>query len=459
MSYIREPAVSGMFYPGNSKTLKSDIERYLSEAVVDPIDGNIIGIISPHAGYIYSGPVAAYGFKAIAGHAYDTVIVIAPSHKKHFEGAAIIEEGGFKTPLGIVEVDEETAGMVLKKSTAVRSNIDAHREEHSLEVQLPFLQTILKSFKLVPLIMGTQDYSACEALSEGIYEAVKDSGKHILIVGSTDLSHYYSYGHAVELDSIVTKRLDDFDMKGLAGDLGKDKCEACGAGPMITTMMLSRKLGAKQGKVLKYANSGDTSGDKSTVVGYVSAIFYNKHEGKFTLNLSEKDKKQLKELARNTIEGVLFGKQSDHAQVPEILKEKRGVFVTLKIKGELKGCIGYIRGVQPLYETVKEMAIQAAFHDPRFAPLEKKEWKDVDIEISVLTPMKKIKNINEIEVGIHGLYIEKGHNSGLLLPQVATENRWNREVFLEYTCWKAGLPNDAWKSPDTDIYIFSADIF
>ena len=279
MSFIREPAVSGMFYPGNPKTLKSDIERYLSEAVFDPIDGNIVGIISPHAGYIYSGPVAAYGFKAIAGRAYDTVIVIAPSHRKYFEGAAVIEKGGYKTPLGIVEIDEETAGMVLKKSTAVQSNIDIHREEHSLEVQLPFLQMILKSFKLVPLIMGTQDFSTCEVLSAGIYEAVKDSGKQILVVGSTDLSHYYSYAHAVELDGIVTKRLDDFDMKGLVEDLGNDKCEACGAGPMITTMMLSRKSGAKQGKVLKYANSGDITGDKSTVVGYVSAVFYNNHEG------------------------------------------------------------------------------------------------------------------------------------------------------------------------------------
>jgi len=279
MSFIREPAVSGMFYPGNPKTLKRDIERYLSEAVFDPVAGNIVGIISPHAGYMYSGPVAAYGYKAIAGCEYDTVIVIAPSHRKFFEGAAVIEKGGCRTPLGVVEVDEETAGMILKKNSAVKSNIDVHKEEHSLEVQIPFLQIILKSFKIVPLIMGTQDFLTCEALSAGIYEALKNSGKKILIVGSTDLSHYYSYAHAVELDGVVTKRLDDFDMKGLVTDLGEDKCEACGAGPMITTMMLSRKSGAKQGKVLKYANSGDITGDKSTVVGYVSAVFYNNHEG------------------------------------------------------------------------------------------------------------------------------------------------------------------------------------
>jgi len=185
----------------------------------------------------------------------------------------------------------------------------------------------------------------------------------------------------------------------------------------------------------------------------------NKQEAEQILNLSEEDKKQLKELARDTIKEVLFGKQKEQFQGSEILKEKRGAFVTLKKKGKLKGCIGYTRGVRPLYETVQEMAIQAAFHDPRFAPLEKKEWKDIDIEISVLTPMKKIENIDEIEVGIHGLYIEKGHNSGLLLPQVATENNWDRETFLDYTCWKAGLQKDAWKSPDTKIYIFSADVF
>jgi len=177
------------------------------------------------------------------------------------------------------------------------------------------------------------------------------------------------------------------------------------------------------------------------------------------MNLSDEDKKQLKDLVRETIEGVLFGRQKPAAQVSEMLKEKRGAFVTLKKKGELKGCIGYTRGVQPLHETVREMAIQAAFHDPRFKPLEKKEWKDIDIEISVLTPMKQIQNVNEIAVGVHGLYIEKGHNSGLLLPQVAVENHWDRTAFLEYTCFKAGLPNDAWKSPDARIYIFSADVF
>ena len=177
------------------------------------------------------------------------------------------------------------------------------------------------------------------------------------------------------------------------------------------------------------------------------------------MGLSDKEKKELKKIARTTIEGVLFGKEKDRAELTEQLKEKRGAFITVKHRGELRGCIGYIRGYLPLHETVEEAAIQAAFHDPRFDPVTGSEWKDTDIEISVLTPMERIEDINEIEVGIHGLYIEKGSHSGLLLPQVAVENNWDRATFLEYACYKAGLEKDAWKSDNVDIFIFSAEVF
>jgi AmmeMemoRadiSam system protein A len=177
------------------------------------------------------------------------------------------------------------------------------------------------------------------------------------------------------------------------------------------------------------------------------------------MSLSLHEKKQLKQLAQQTIEGVLFGQDKNEFEPTEALKEKRGAFVTIKHKEQLRGCIGYIKGVLPLYETIREMAIQAAFRDPRFSPLQKNEWEDIDIEISVLTPMKKINDISEIVVGIHGLYIEKGPYSGLLLPQVATEHQWDSLTFLENTCYKAGLPTDAWKSKDAIIYVFSADVF
>lgn len=177
------------------------------------------------------------------------------------------------------------------------------------------------------------------------------------------------------------------------------------------------------------------------------------------MDLSQEEKEQLKKLARESIEGILFGKDAVPIEFTDNLKEKCGAFVTIKNRGSLRGCIGYIRGYLPLHETVKDMAVQAAFHDPRFSPVSKDEWTDIDIEISVLTPMKKIEDINEIEVGIHGIYIEKGMHSGLLLPQVATEQKWDRTAFIEYTCFKAGLPKDAWKSKDIDIFIFSAEVF
>ncbi|MCX7857973.1 MAG: AmmeMemoRadiSam system protein A [Deltaproteobacteria bacterium] len=176
-------------------------------------------------------------------------------------------------------------------------------------------------------------------------------------------------------------------------------------------------------------------------------------------NLSNEEKRILKEIARSAIEKKLFKKEKTEITVPASLKEKRGAFVTIKKKGELRGCIGYIKGFFPLDKTVEDVAIEAAFHDPRFPPLSKDEWNDVEIEISVLSPMKKIKNIEEIEVGKHGLYIEMWGNSGLLLPQVAVEYGWDRIEFLEHTCIKAGLPKDAWKSKDANIYIFSAEVF
>ena len=177
------------------------------------------------------------------------------------------------------------------------------------------------------------------------------------------------------------------------------------------------------------------------------------------LHFSDDERRLLKDLARASIEEVLFGKKAPDLDMPESLRTRMGAFVCLKTKGELKGCIGYIRGEKPLDETIRQMAREAAFRDPRFMPLDAVEWRDTDIEISVLTPMKRITDIDEIQVGVHGIYIERGSESGLLLPQVATENEWDRKAFLEYTCMKAGLPRDAWKSSETRIYIFSADVF
>lgn len=274
MGLVREPAVSGMFYPDDPGELREDIERYLKNAAVSPIPGQITGIIAPHAGYVYSGQVAAYGFKTIADRVFDTVIVLAPSHRVYFEGVAVMEKGSYRTPLGLVRIDEETVTDLVRSSAAVKPFAEVHKGEHSLEVQIPFLQSLLKDFAIVPLIMGTQTVDLCTILSDCIESVIRKGNRKFLVVGSTDLSHYHSYSAAVKLDGVIVGHLEHFDIQGMIKDLDMNKGEACGAGPMLTTMMVSDKLGAQHSRVMKYANSGDVSGDKSAVVGYVSAVFY-----------------------------------------------------------------------------------------------------------------------------------------------------------------------------------------
>lgn len=275
MTLIREPAVSGTFYPSNPRVLKEDVNQYLKAVPAGLVSGRVRGLIAPHAGYMYSGQVAAYGYRALEGSNYDTVIIVAPSHKAYFQGVAVQDSGAYRTPLGLVPVDEEAAAAILKAGSAVHSNSAVHKSEHSVEVQLPFLQVVLGDLSFVPLIMGEQTIPLCRALADQIAAALRGVKKSALIVGSTDLSHYFSYSQAVRLDSAVARRLADFDPKGLEDDLAADRAEACGAGPMITTMLAAQRLGADRATVLKYANSGDVSGDKAAVVGYVSCAFYS----------------------------------------------------------------------------------------------------------------------------------------------------------------------------------------
>ncbi len=274
MKVIREPAVSGSFYPDDPSLLRKTVERYLNQAEIEIGGHDPIGLISPHAGYIYSGQVAAYGYKTLLGKNYDTVIILAPSHRSYFDGLAVMESGGYRTPLGIAHIDEDMALKILDAGSGLfSSNVDPHLGEHSLEVQIPFLQVVLKDFKIVPLIMGAQRRSIWRGASSVLYEALRDEKKKVIFVASSDLSHYYPYEKAKKLDGIVIRHIEAFDVEGMERDYEDENYEACGAGPMITVMMVSQMMGAKKGIVLKYANSGDVSGDRSAVVGYMSAIF------------------------------------------------------------------------------------------------------------------------------------------------------------------------------------------
>jgi AmmeMemoRadiSam system protein A len=369
----------------------------------------------------------------------------------------------------VVPLDRELAVALKEREGRIRYVAEAHTQEHSLEIQLPFLQVVLPNIKIVPLVMGDQDFATCQWLSEAVADCLGD--KSVLVVASSDLSHFYPYNEAKRLDQVVLDKVTEFDPRGLSDSLAGGRCEACGGGPMVTAMLVSRRLGANKSRVLHYANSGDVTGDRSSVVGYMAAAFWanlkkplrNKADDRrvgVDLGLSSEEKSQLLRLARAVIEARCRGEQVADSQVDSpVLNEHRGAFVTLRKQGKLRGCIGEIHGRQPLVTTIAEMAKAAAFHDPRFPPVEQEELAQLDLEISVLTPLRQISDAEEIVVGKHGIYMKRGSRAGLLLPQVATEWGWDRTAFLEHTCTKAGLAEEAWKDKKTQIYIFSADIF
>ena len=450
---------AGTWYPGSKKELSQMINTFLKEARVK-VHGEIFGLISPHAGYMYSGPVAAFAYKTIQEEEFDAVIVIGPSHRHGFYGASVDMKAGRQTPLGTIDYDLELAQKIVQSNKNIVYEPAAHAAEQSVEIQMPFLQTVLTKFKTVEIIMGSQDYATCELLSKAIIESSKR--RKILVVASSDLSHYHSQKDAEELDNLVVDAVAKFDPKLLHNRIRTDSCEACGAGPMVTTMLVAQELGATKSKSLYYATSGDITGDRSQVVGYMAAAFYKaeKIQVGVDLGFDESEKTKLKEIARASIEAAVSGKRApEPAGISKKLKEPYGIFVTINKHGNLRGCIGRIIGDQPLYLSCQQMARAAALEDPRFSPVTKEELPDLEIEISILTPLQKIDKKDDIVIGRDGLLIRKGMYSGLLLPQVASEYGWTVDEFLAQTCYKAGLSTDALKSKETEIYRFSAEVF
>lgn len=462
---IRKAVVAGSWYTGDPEDLQQEISNYLENAKIADIDGEIIALISPHAGYAYSGYTAANAYKQVKGKQYDAVIVIAPSHREAFYGASVFNKDGYETPLGIVPVEKNIANKIIEQDENIRFTWEGHRDEHSLEIQLPFLQVAIPDLKIVPIVLWDYSWENCKRLADAITKSIK--GKKILIVASSDLYHGNSYEECKATDNRTLTTILDLDPQKLCQDFQDRELMACGAGGIVVAELVAMKLGADKAKIVYQTNSNDVTRSKGGyVVGYGAVIIYKEskqkkeHKVGTDSGLNEQDKQVLLEIARKSIENALANQANPEITSDSpLLKEKRGAFVTLTKHGMLRGCIGYIYAIKPLYETIVEMAQAAAFRDPRFPAVTKEEVDDLNIEISVLTPLKEIDDINEIEVGKHGIIIERGGYSGLLLPQVATEYGWDRETFLEHTCNKAGLPTDAWKKEGTKIKIFSADIF
>lgn len=460
---IKRPNVSGQFYTAEPQELSTQLGEFFQRADVVAADRHIDIVIAPHAGYIYSGAVAAYGFKAASRNRYKTIVILAPSHYFGFDGISIGQQDGFQTPLGIVNVDQDFAKRLITEDEKFYFAPEAFEREHSLEVEIPFLQKTFTDFKIVPVIMGQPSFALLEKFAASLNKIIGDR-KDVLIVVSTDLSHYHSDTKARTMDALAIKAIASLDAKTLwEGCQLRSAMEMCGFVPTTAALLYARQHGLQHAQMLRYANSGDVTGDRDGVVGYTSIIIYGdaqKEEDQDALTPAQK--KRLLDIARQTMEEyVRTGKTLEFRETDQRLLREEGAFVTIHKQGRLRGCIGNILGRGALSQTVRDMAIAAATKDPRFDPVQAEELKELDVEVSVLSKPRVIHNIDEIVLGKHGVIVSQGPwYQGIFLPQVATETGWSKEEFLNQLCaQKAGLTPDAWKDPKTKIEIFTAQVF
>lgn len=469
---IRQPAVAGQFYPTDKKELAAMLDQFLAKATTTPIAGEPQILIVPHAGYVFSGGTAAYAFKTVTDISYDTVIVLGGSHNYPIDGLILYNGDAVSTPLGEVSVDKKLTDELIAADQNISADNKIHEPEHSLEVQIPFLQKTLRpDWQVILGLINSDDNKTLASIADSIEKVISD--KNVLLVISSDLSHYPGYNDAVDSDtkiinSILTKDINNFDQTFdsiVSENLPNlDTC-ACGSSAIKVGMIIANELNLT-GNKLHYSNSGDTPdyGDKSRVVGYGAVVFTNNKSNYMNNNnLNPDEQAAALSLARNTLElafNLTTDKNEDYKQYP-VFSEKRGIFVTLRKNEELRGCIGLIEPIKELGAAIIEMTEAAAFEDPRFLSLEKNELKDITIEVSVLTPPQKISGPKtEIELGRHGVIVKKGSRSGVFLPQVATKTGWDLNTFMAHLCAdKSGLPANCWLDGSADIYTFEAQVF
>lgn len=458
----RPPVVAGKFYPDSAAVLKSAIEKFMQNAAPTQAQAPL-AIVVPHAGYIYSGQICADGYNQVKNGAYEVVVILGTNHTApDLRKIALYPGACFRTPLGTVPVDGETVAALIAASPDCKTDKAPHVREHSIEVQIPFIQVLFPQAKIVPAVVGMADVGLFTRFGAALAKVLK--GKRALIVASSDLSHYPSAADAEIVDRKTLAAIASLDPTALHHTIqeqmarrirGLDTC-ACGEAPIMAAMAAAKALGAKGGKVVSYANSGDISiGDRERVVGYGAVVFTAGLEMDMAAKgtpaaagqaLSPTDKKALLAFARETISRYLTTQMVPLPRgfSPAAL-EPRGVFVTLKKRGHLRGCIGRMVPDRPLANLVGAMALQAAFDDPRFRAVTAQELPELEIEISVLTPMKPVSGPEAIVVGRDGVLLQKGGRSAVFLPQVAPEQGWERDEMLDNLSQKAGLSASAWR--------------
>jgi AmmeMemoRadiSam system protein B/AmmeMemoRadiSam system protein A len=452
----RRAVWAGQFYEADPQRLSLQIDGMLAGAGPGSPAGTVpAALIVPHAGYVYSGQVAARAYRLVQGRDIQTVVVVGVAHRHGFPGASIYLRGGYETPLGMVEIDEPLAEE-LSRVSGFGFVPPAHREEHSIDVQVPFIQKALPGAKLVPVLTGLPNRDNMTRLAQAMAKVLP--GKRALVIVSSDMSHFLTKKEASQRDSETISWLVDQDVDRLIpAVIGHDN-RMCGGTGAVTALLYAAQLGRPRVELIDYADSSAAGGRRNQVVGYASlAVYADPHSESF--ELSNPEQQELVGIARRALElmvrrNQIFDPQLRHSR----LGTPAGAFVTLKKQGRLRGCIGFIEPPGPLYRTVALAAGAAATRDQRFRPVTPAELPSIEIEISVLSPPRRIQDPGLVEVGKHGLIVSQGGRKGLLLPQVPVENQWDRRMFLQQACLKAGLPKDAWKR-GAELFVFEALVF
>lgn len=474
---IKSP-IAGSWYSANPNTLKQELQSYMDRADIsktNSIKGRLLGLISPHAGYRYSGPTAAYGYKVLSQRKAKRIIIIAPSHYYGFGGIALTDATHWQTPLGEIPIDIESVKK-LAEINLFSYRSDVWNKEHSLDIQIPFIQMVCPEAKIVPLVAGKMTP-----------EMIREAGKAIrglwdkdtVVIASSDFTHYGpNYGYMGPPSNPISKGDAPSKLKALAESAFEaiktldfqefekhlDKTEDTICGHVPISVLLSAIPKRALPLPLKFETSGDVTEDYSNSVSYFSIAFFDQlglNEFQGIESVSPEDQKFLLELARETIRRHLSGKplpQPDEKKLSEGVKRPSGVFVTLKKHGNLRGCIGSIYPDEPLYKNVIKNAVAASTEDSRFRPMTIEEEPEVEIEISVLTPPKKVDGPEDILVGRDGVILSKAGRRAVFLPQVAPEQNWDLETMLAHLSLKAGLPSNAWRS-QAEFMVFQAHVF
>jgi AmmeMemoRadiSam system protein B/AmmeMemoRadiSam system protein A len=472
---VRQPVFAGQFYSADSAMLTNQVKTFLKNAEPRQVN-NVIAVIVPHAGYIYSGQIDADAYNQVKGNDYDLIVILGTNHTTAgFKGISVYPEGAFGTPIGKLEIDDKIAAELLKKDKDITADLSVHKQEHSIEVQIPFIKYLFPKVKILPIIVGKPDIDMCTRFGKALSGVLR--GKKVLIVASSDLSHYPHFDDAIKVDNKTLKTIAGLNPKEIVSVMQSQMernipqlvtC-ACGEAPIIAAVITAKELGANSALIISYSNSGyNPTGSPDRVVGY-GAVAIVKGEASPIVDvdtvvtdnsyvLTSSDKKALLKYARETLDEYFAARVVPLPRnINTMLKMKRGVFVTLKKHGDLRGCIGHMIEDTPLCTIVGSMALQAAFNDTRFSQLTRKELPQVEIEISVLTPFTRVDNADAIVMGRDGVIVKKGGRQAVFLPQVASETGWSKEVFLDQLCYKAGLSAGDWK--DAELFTFQADVF